>query len=103
MLSDRDFVSLHMEFEIAYTNREITPWGGMVLLKKMLDPIGFRAFDIMKIITSDEYTHLWYASKDKIIGCRDCEFRYMCMDNSALKNTGHNKWKRVENCPIQNI
>jgi len=30
-----------MEFEIAYTDKEITPWGGMVLLKKMLEKIGF--------------------------------------------------------------
>ena len=31
-----------MEFEISYTNREITPWGGMVFLKQMLRKIGFR-------------------------------------------------------------
>ena len=30
-----------MDFEIANTNKEISPWGGMVLLKKMLDQIGF--------------------------------------------------------------
>jgi hypothetical protein len=39
MLSVREFVTLHMYFEIAYTNKEITPWGGMVLLKKMLEPV----------------------------------------------------------------
>ena len=31
-----------MEFDIKYTNQEITPWGGMVFLKQMLDKIGFR-------------------------------------------------------------
>jgi len=31
-----------MEFEISYTNKEITPWGGMVLLKQMLRGIGFK-------------------------------------------------------------
>src|ERR1043166_6410609 len=31
-----------MDFEIAYTSREITPWGGMVLLRQMLDKLGFR-------------------------------------------------------------
>lgn len=31
-----------MEFEISYTNKEITPWGGMVLLKQMLENMGFR-------------------------------------------------------------
>jgi len=31
-----------MEFEISYTNKEITPWGGMVFLNQMLQRIGFR-------------------------------------------------------------
>lgn len=30
-----------MEFEISYTNKEITPWGGMVFLKQMLEKMGF--------------------------------------------------------------
>ena len=32
-----------MEFDISYSNKEITPWGGMVFLRQMLDKIGFRA------------------------------------------------------------
>jgi len=31
-----------MEFDISYTSKEITPWGGMVFLKQMLSKIGFR-------------------------------------------------------------
>ena len=31
-----------MEFEISYSNREITPWGGMVFLKQMLEKMDFR-------------------------------------------------------------
>lgn len=31
-----------MEFDISYTDKEITPWGGMVFLKQMLTKIGFR-------------------------------------------------------------
>ncbi|WP_097650662.1 IS1380 family transposase [Candidatus Chloroploca asiatica] len=30
-----------MEFDISYTSKEITPWGGMVFLKQMLQKIGF--------------------------------------------------------------
>jgi hypothetical protein len=33
---------LCMEFDISFTDREITPWGGMVFLKQMLQKIGFR-------------------------------------------------------------
>ena len=31
-----------MEFDISYSSKEITPWGGMVFLKQMLQKIGFR-------------------------------------------------------------
>ena len=32
----------YMEFDISYTSKEITPWGGMVFLKQMLSKMGFR-------------------------------------------------------------
>ncbi len=31
-----------MKFELSFTNKAITPWGGMVFLKQMLDKIGFK-------------------------------------------------------------
>lgn len=31
-----------MEFDISYTSKEITPWGGMVFLKQLLQKTGFR-------------------------------------------------------------
>lgn len=31
-----------MKFELSYTSKEITPWGGMVFLKQMLDNLKFR-------------------------------------------------------------
>ena len=33
---------IDMEFDISYTSKEITPYGGMVFLKQMLQKIGFR-------------------------------------------------------------
>ena len=30
-----------MEIEISYTDKEITPWGGMVLMRKVLDKLEF--------------------------------------------------------------
>ena len=32
-----------MNFDISYTSKEITPWGGMAFLKQMLEKIGFRS------------------------------------------------------------
>ena len=31
-----------MEFDISYTNKEVTPWGGIIFLRQMLQKIGFR-------------------------------------------------------------
>ncbi len=31
-----------MEFDISFTGKEITPWGGMAFMKQFLDKIGFR-------------------------------------------------------------
>jgi hypothetical protein len=38
-----------MEFDISYTNKEITPWGGMLLLRQMLNKMGFK-----KVVESNE-------------------------------------------------
>jgi hypothetical protein len=31
-----------MKFELSFTNKEVTPWYGMIFLKQMLDKIDFR-------------------------------------------------------------
>jgi len=33
---------MSLKFDISYTSKEITPWGGMVFFKQMLQKIGFR-------------------------------------------------------------
>ena len=40
MLSIRKDISMNISY--SFTNKEITPWGGMVFLKQMLDKIGFK-------------------------------------------------------------
>ncbi len=37
--------------------------------------------DIIKIINLKRFKNLWNVNKDKIDVCKDCEFRYMCVDN----------------------
>ena len=40
-----------MKYEISYTNKEITPWGGMVFLRQMLNKIGIlQKNDLIKIL-----------------------------------------------------
>ena len=31
---------IEVDFDISFTSKEITPWGGMILLKQMLQKIG---------------------------------------------------------------
>ena len=82
-----------MKFELSFTNKELTPWGGMVFLKQMLDKIGFkeqvfscrslptqnsnRAYDVDVILESfitgiwcgaNRFLHTEVARADKLLG-----------------------------------
>lgn len=39
---------------------------------------------IIEIVRSQIFKKLWYSSKDKIQGCQNCEFRYICFDNRPI-------------------
>lgn len=36
------------------------------------------------IVNNSEFKKIWYATKDKIKICRDCEFKYVCFDTRPL-------------------
>ncbi|MFK7968799.1 MAG: grasp-with-spasm system SPASM domain peptide maturase [Bacteroidia bacterium] len=40
----------------------------------------------------------WFITKDQIDGCKDCEFRYMCVDPATPVDNGKGGWKRPEPC-----
>jgi len=86
-----------MKFELSFTNKEITPWGGMVFLKQMLDKIEFknqvyncnslptqnsnRGYDISVILESfitsiwcgaNRFLHTEVTRADKALGSRSC-------------------------------
>lgn len=80
-----------MDLKIEFTDKEITPWGGLILMKKLLDYIGFkeylreiglpergsnRGYDSVQIITSfmigvwcgaNRFEHLEVTRMDKVI------------------------------------
>jgi hypothetical protein len=37
-----------MDFEIGFTEKEMTPWGGMALMKKMLDRCGLDDLELVR-------------------------------------------------------
>ncbi|WP_142683047.1 grasp-with-spasm system SPASM domain peptide maturase [Chitinophaga polysaccharea] len=64
----------------------------------------FRSFgniletDLSNIHNNEIFTELWGLSKDKIEICRDCEYRYMCMDSRIPILNSENKWVYEEKC-----
>ena len=39
---------------------------------------------ISHVIAKPDFRQLWFSTKDKVKGCRDCEFRYVCFDTRPL-------------------
>ncbi|MDR2906869.1 MAG: grasp-with-spasm system SPASM domain peptide maturase [Bacteroidales bacterium] len=54
--------------------------------------------DIDKIIKSKKFQKYWTVSKDKIQVCKDCEFRYMCMDSRIPQKVANNQWLVLGEC-----
>ncbi|MFV5703038.1 hypothetical protein ACM55F_14295 [Flavobacterium sp. XS2P12] len=38
--------------------------------------------DLNEVVDNEEVKKFWAISKDKILVCKDCEFRYICPDGS---------------------
>lgn len=53
---------------------------------------------IISIISTESFQKIWFASKDETDVCRDCEFRYMCVDSRfpEIKNDG--SWFHKKKC-----
>jgi len=54
--------------------------------------------DLIKIINESEISKLWNVKKDDIDVCKDCEFRYMCIDNRILENRYVNSYYSLKEC-----
>lgn len=60
---------------------------------------------IFEIISTIEFQVKWGIGNDKIEICKDCQFKYSCVDNSDIIKQ-NNKFFKVESCnynPIKNI
>ncbi|CAM1356384.1 grasp-with-spasm system SPASM domain peptide maturase [Tenacibaculum ascidiaceicola] len=48
---------------------------------------------LTKVIHTDKFRENWFSNKDSIKICKDCEFRYMCVDNrTPVKDDKKNEW-----------
>lgn len=53
---------------------------------------------LKRIIKSANFRYLWSAKKDKCNVCKDCEFRYMCVDNRLPIKSKNGTWNFSEEC-----
>ena len=54
--------------------------------------------EIVDFLNDKKNWELWYVSKDDILICKDCEFRYICNDVQIPVKLTNNKWKMNKEC-----
>lgn len=57
----------------------------------------FKNGSITKLIQNSDFTRKWFINNDSIEVCKDCQFRYICMDNSDVEFDGFS-WKKINQC-----
>jgi len=63
--------------------------------------------NLRSVVDSVDFQLLWNANKDKIEVCKDCEFRYMCVDSSPLifdiNKQSYNRFEPCKYNPYENF
>ena len=53
-----------------------------------------------EVLNNESYKKYWNVKKDNIKNCKDCEYRYMCIDSRELKyNNKEEIWEAEGTCP----
>lgn len=54
--------------------------------------------EIKEIIKQENFQKYWHISKDKIDVCKNCEFRYMCIDDRKPQQRDDKSWYNDKEC-----
>lgn len=54
--------------------------------------------ELEKIVQSENFQKYWYVLKDETAVCRDCEFRYSCVDDRIPKKNKKGYWFHESEC-----
>ena len=54
--------------------------------------------DIYEIINNKEFKKYWHVIKNETFVCKDCEFRYICIDNRVPLQADNNSWYYENEC-----
>ena len=53
--------------------------------------------DLKELVITEDFTFQWYIENDRIEVCKDCKFRYMCINNNEI-TWQDNIYRRSEYC-----
>ncbi|MEG1485622.1 MAG: SPASM domain-containing protein, partial [Bacteroidales bacterium] len=54
--------------------------------------------DLLQVLKNTDLQSFWTITKDNVEICKDCEFRYVCLDCRAIINDTNNKFSKPKNC-----
>lgn len=57
----------------------------------------FKDKTITELINDNDFKRKWFISNDNIDICKDCQFRYICFDNTDIEFNG-STWEKVNHC-----
>ena len=89
-------ILLSLSYGLSFDNKTILTKGlGKDVLHRMLT-VGQLAF--RSLAKSASFKKLWGITKDMIMICSDCEFRYMCVDCRILRSDQSNTYSKPLKC-----
>jgi len=57
----------------------------------------FKNKRMIDLIEDSNFTQKWFVNNDSIEICKDCQFRYICLDSSDIEFNG-SSWEKVNRC-----
>ena len=89
-----------LEFNNFYNRKLFIDSEGNILnAKKSFGNIyNLNSAELLEIIESDSFKYYWSSKKDHTDVCKDCEFRYMCVDYSIPVKRQENQWFKLDKC-----
>lgn len=54
--------------------------------------------DFSELIGSKKFQKLWNVKKEDTLVCKDCEFRFMCVDPRVPKQNNNGQWYHTQEC-----
>ena len=75
-------------------------------MRKVFGNIHNDNFNLLKIIKTNDFRKFWTVKKDDVDVCKDCEFRYICLDCRAYLSDPNNIYSKPQKCnydPYNNI